>query len=86
MLRAAFESVGLFLLPFLLFAFYLVLRLRYPLEVEHWTQGRVARLTLVGLVLALAGLIAFGFMQRRAKGVYVPAHMENGVLIPGHIE
>jgi len=86
MLRAAFESIGLFLLPFLAFAVYLILRLRYPLAVEHWTRGRMATLTLVGLVAVLAGLIALGFTGRRGKGLYVPAHVENGVLIPGHIE
>ena len=86
MLRAAFESLGLFLLPFLGFAVYLILRLRYPLELEHWTHGRVAKLTLAGLALALAGLVAFGLSQRRARGVYIPAHTENGVFVPGHIE
>jgi hypothetical protein len=86
MLRAAFESIGLFLLPFLVFAGYLALRLRYPLEIAHWTHSRVARMTLIGLSLALAGLIALGLTQQRGKGVYVPAHVENGVLIPGHIE
>jgi hypothetical protein len=86
MLRALFESLGLFLLPFLLFAAYLVLRLRYPLQLEHWTRGRVATLTLVGLAAALAGILALGLTARRGTGLYVPAHVENGVLIPGHIE
>lgn len=86
MLRAVFESVGLFLLPFLIFAGYLVLRLRYPLEIEHWTRGRVGTLTLIGLVAVLIGLITVGMTARRGRGVYIPAHVENGVLIPGHIE
>ena len=43
------------LLPFLLFAVYLVLRARYPLAIEHWTRGRVATLILAGLAAALAG-------------------------------
>ena len=86
MLRAAFESIGLFLLPFLIFAGYLALRLRYPLEIEHWTRGRVATLALIGLIAVLAGLIALGFTARRGNGVYIPAHVENGKLIPGHIE
>ena len=86
MLRAAIESILLFLLPFLIFAGYLVLRLRYPLEIGHWTRGRVATLALIGLAAVLVGLIALGLTARRGKGVYIPAHIENGALIPGHIE
>jgi hypothetical protein len=86
MLRALFESVGLFLLPFLMFAAYLVLRLRYPLQLEHWTRGRLATLTLVGLAAALAGIVALGLFAPRGKGTIIPEHIENGVLIPGHIE
>jgi hypothetical protein len=86
MWRAAAESIGLFLLPFVLFALYLALRLRYPLALEHWTRGRVATLILAGLAAALIGMIAIVSTSPRGHGVYVPAHVENGVLIQGHIE
>jgi hypothetical protein len=86
MLRAVAEPVGLFLLPFAVYAVYLVLRLRYPLEVEHWTRGRVSTLALLGLLAALAGFIALDLFAPRARGVYVPAHIENGVLVPGRFE
>ena len=86
MWRAIAESVGLFLAPFLLFAAYLVVRSRYPLAVEHWTRGRVATLILIGLAAALVGMIALVSTAPRSQGVYVPAHVENGALVPGHIE
>jgi hypothetical protein len=86
MWRAAIETLSLFFAPFVLFAIYLVLRLRYPLAVEHWTRGRVATLVLVGLVAALAGMIALVSTAPRDQGVYVPAHVENGVLVPGHFQ
>ncbi len=86
MWRAVVESLGLFLAPFLLFAVYLVLRARYPLAVEHWTRGRVATLVLIGLAAAVIGAIGLISTAPRSQGVYVPAHVENGALVPGHFE
>jgi hypothetical protein len=31
-------------------------------------------------------MFAFGLSAPRGHGAYVPAHVENGRLIPGHIE
>ena len=86
MLRAVLEPIALFLSPFAVFAIYLVLRARYPLAVEHWTKSRVSTLTLIGLAVAVIGMIAFGLYAPRGQGVYVPAHVENGRLIQGHIQ
>ena len=86
MLRAILEPLALFLSPFVAFAIYLLLRARYPLAIEHWTRGRVATLTLVGLAVAVIGMFAFGLFAPRGQGVYVPAHIEKGVLVPGRIE
>jgi hypothetical protein len=84
--RSIFEPLALFLSPFAIYAVYLVLRARYPLEVEHWTRSRVSILTLIGLAAAVLGLIALNAFAPRGRGVYVPAHVENGVLVPGRIE
>jgi hypothetical protein len=86
MLRAIVEPAALFLSPFVAFAIYLALRARYPLAVEHWSRGRVSTLTLVGLFVAALGMFLFGLAAPRGQGVYVPAHVENGQLIPGHIQ
>ncbi len=86
MLRAALEPLALFLSPFVVFAIYLVLRTRYPLAIEHWTRSRVATLTLVGLAVAAGGMALLAFVAPRGHGTYIPAHLENGRLIPGHIE
>jgi hypothetical protein len=86
MWRAVVESFGLFLAPFLLFAVYLLVRLRYPLAIEHWTRSRVATLILVGLAAALIGMIVMISAAPRSQGVYVPAHIENGALVPGHFQ
>jgi hypothetical protein len=86
MLRAVFETSGLFLAPFALFALYLALRLRFPLAVEHWTRGRVSWLTLAGLAAAALGLIWLDAFAPRGHGLYVPAHLEHGVIVPGRFE
>ena len=86
MARMAFEAFGLFLAPFAIFALSLILRQTYPLAVEHWTRGRVSVLTLVGLCAALVGVGALIAVAPRASGDYVPAHVENGVLVPGKIQ
>jgi Family of unknown function (DUF6111) len=84
--RALFDPLALFLSPFAVYALYLILRARYPLEVEHWTRGRVSIMTLIGLAAAVVGLVAINAFAPRGSGVYVPAHVENGVLVPGRIE
>jgi Family of unknown function (DUF6111) len=84
--RVALESLLLFLAPFAIFAIYLALRSIYPLEMEHWTRGRVSWLTLTGLGLALGFLVSLELLAPRAHGVYVPAHIENGVLVEGRFK
>jgi hypothetical protein len=86
MAREILEPLALFLSPFAVYAVYLVLRARYPLEFEHWSPSRVSIMTLVGLAAAILGLVAMNLFAPRGHGVYVPAHVENGVLVPGRIE
>jgi hypothetical protein len=84
--RTVLEPLALFLSPFAVYALYLTLRARYPLEVEHWTRGRVSVMMLVGLGAAVLGLVAINAFAPRGRGVYIPAHVENGVLVPGRVE
>ncbi len=86
MSRAVLELVLLFLSPFAVYAVYLALRARFPLEIEHWTRGRVSIMALVGLGAALFGLAAINALAPRGRGVYLPAHVEDGVLVPGRFE
>ncbi len=86
MLRVILEPALLFLSPFVAYMAYLYLRDRYPFTVDHWTRGAVSSLALAGLALAVAGLFLLGFFSERHVGTYVPAHIENGRLISGHME
>ncbi len=75
-----------FLLPFAGYVVFLLLRRRYPFVATAWTRGPVAALVVGGLALAVLSLLLAGLFWPRAKGDYVPAHLENGVLVPGRME
>jgi hypothetical protein len=85
MWRAILEPLILFLTPFLVYGFYLGLRRRYPLAADHWTQGALSTLGLIGLALAVTGMILLGIFAERHSGGYEPAHIENGRLVPGRM-
>ncbi len=70
----------LFLLPLLAFATWR--RLNPGVE-----PGRGLLLAAAaGVVLALAALLWFGFSRSLEAGVYVPPHLEDGRMVPGHTE
>lgn len=82
MLRAFFESVILFLIPFAAFALGLVLMRRKVLDPEHWSRAGIW-LTGAGLLLVAATLVGSALLGERHTGAFVPAHMENGSVVPG---
>jgi Family of unknown function (DUF6111) len=87
MARSLLETLGLFAVPFVLYALFLVFRARHPLVVEHWSRGALSWLALAGLLLAIAGFLAAGFLDGRSRGAYIPARIdENGHLTPGHFQ
>jgi hypothetical protein len=79
------EELGLFVLPFALFFLFLVATRREAFAPEHW-RGPRSWLAIVGVGLAIAGLITETIWRERNNGVYRPAHMENGRLVPGSFE
>ncbi len=82
MLRRLIEEFGIFLVPFALFCVYLLATGRNPLRRVHW-DGQSLRLAFAGLALVIASLVVTGLFSTRSTGGYVPAHMENGRLVPG---
>ncbi len=82
MWRAFLETALLFLTPFLAYAAFQLLQRRWPFVAELWHRRIVTALTIAGLLLAIAGMIAAAFVWRE-QGAYVPAHVENGRLVPG---
>ncbi len=86
MWRVILEPALLFGSPFAVYIIYLALRQRYPFEVDYWTHSAVSTLVLAGLAVAVAGVLLIGVFADRRHGAYVPAHIENGVLVPGRLQ
>ncbi len=86
MWRVVWEPVLLFLAPFIAYVGLLLLRRAAPFSSRHWTQGTVSMLTLAGLAAAIIFVLAYGILAERHKGAYVPAHIENGRVVPGRME
>jgi hypothetical protein len=85
MIRRLVYEVLLFLLPFALYAVYLRLT-----RDESQTRTRTHPWTVLfvsGLVLVAASLVILGLTEGAGRqGVYVPAHVENGTVVPGHVD
>ncbi|MBV9113594.1 MAG: hypothetical protein JOY67_12305 [Hyphomicrobiales bacterium] len=79
------DELGLFLLPFALFFLFLALSGREVFAPEHW-RGARGWLAIAGVALAIAGLVTETLRLERHDGVYRPAHMENGRLVPGSFD
>ncbi|WP_036259478.1 DUF6111 family protein [Methylocapsa aurea] len=86
MWRTILEPALLFASPFVAYVIYLALRQASPFANRHWTRGAVSSLTLSGLAIAVAGMLAFGIFAERHQGAYAPAHIENGKLVPGRLQ
>ena len=86
MLRVIAEPLALFISPFIAYALFVLMFSSSLGKGRAWSPGHVSWLGITGLALTLAGILAFGFGAERPLGKYIPAHIENGVLVPGRIE
>ncbi len=85
MRRILFEHLPFFLLPFVLYGFFLLLlRLRPPdaARSHPWTALVIAGLSLFALSFVVWGV----FDGDPTTGTYVAPHMENGRIVPGYVK
>jgi hypothetical protein len=82
MIRVTFETLLLFLVPFVLFSLWLKLGQRSVFDPAHWSRAFLG-LVIAGFLLVASFFVATGLFAERHLGAYVPAHTENGQLIPG---
>jgi hypothetical protein len=84
MIRPALTEIGIFLIPFVVYALFLVASRSGLLAQSSWPIHTIARLALMALALVIAGLVGFAHFSGAAPdSTYVPAHIENGRLVPG---
>jgi Family of unknown function (DUF6111) len=84
MIRPAFTEVGIFLIPFAVYALFLLSTRTELLMQSSWPLHVVAKLLLGSLILIVVSLVLLAhFSGGPPNSTYVPAHVENGKFIPG---
>jgi hypothetical protein len=82
----AFNAV-FFLLPFAVYAVWLATTRGTAGNVADWTGRTIAYLAVGGVVLMTIALVFFiNFQGSPPGGKYTPATVEDGKIVPGHIE
>jgi Family of unknown function (DUF6111) len=84
MIRPALTEIGIFLIPFAVYALFLIATRSGLLLQSSWPIQLVAKLALGSLLLVVASFILLAhFSGASPDSTYVPAHIENGRLVPG---
>ena len=84
MIRPALTEIGIFLIPFAVYALFLIATRSALLVQSSWPIQLVAKLALGSLLLVVVSFILLAhFSGASPNSTYVPAHIENGRLVPG---
>ena len=84
MIRPAFTEVLIFLIPFAVYALFLLATRSGLLLQTSWPVHVVAKLVLGALLLVIASFILLAhFSGAPPNSTYIPAHIENGKFVPG---
>lgn len=84
MIRPVLTEVGIFLIPFALYAVFLLATKSGLLTQESWPLHMIGKLAIVAFVMIIISLILLAhFSGASPDSTYVPAHIENGKFIPG---
>jgi hypothetical protein len=84
MIRPIFTELALFITPFVLYALFLWATREGVLDVSAWSMPRLIWLTISALVMVIMSFLLLAqFGGAPPRSTYVPAHMENGRLVPG---
>jgi hypothetical protein len=84
MIRPVFTEIGIFLIPFGVYALFLIATRSGLLVQSSWPVSIIARLVVGSLLLVVVSFILLAhFSGAPPNSTYIPAHMENGRLVPG---
>ena len=87
MIRPVLTEFALFLAPFVIYALYLWGTQANVIHPESWPLPTLAWLTIAALLLMAGSFIVLAQWGGDPAGSkYVPAHIENGKLVPGTTE
>jgi hypothetical protein len=84
MIRQALTEIGIFLIPFAVYALFLIATRSGLLVQTSWPIHLVGRLVLASLLLIILSFVMLAnFSGSPPNSTYTPAHVENGKLVPG---
>jgi hypothetical protein len=84
MIRPLLTEIGIFLVPFALYALFLIATRSGVLAQSSWPVHMIAKLAIGSLVLVIVSLVLLAnFSGAPPRSTYVPAHIEDGRLVPG---
>jgi hypothetical protein len=84
MIRPVLTEVGIFLIPFAVYAVFLIATRSGVFAQASWPAHLVAKLALGSLLLVVVSFLLLAhFSGAPPNSTYVPAHIEDGRLVPG---
>ncbi|HXN66873.1 MAG TPA: DUF6111 family protein [Bradyrhizobium sp.] len=84
MIRPAFTEILVFLIPFAVYAAFLLATRSGLMLQSSWPVHVLVRLVIGALLLVAASFVLLAqFSGSPPNSTYVPAHIENGKLVPG---
>jgi hypothetical protein len=84
MIRPVLTEIGIFLIPFAVYALFLLASRSALLAPSSWPIRMVARLVLGSLLLVVVSFMLLAhFSGAPPNSTYIPAHIENGKFVPG---
>jgi hypothetical protein len=84
MIRPAFTEIGVFLIPFAVYAAFLLATRSGLLVQTSWPLPIIAKLAVGSLLLVVVSFVLLAhFSGASPNSTYFPAHIENGRLVPG---
>ena len=83
MIRTIGTEIGLFLIPFVVYAAFLLATRSGVVQPDAWTLRRIVSLIIASLVLMIGSFVVFAQFGGSPPGsTYVPAHIEGGKFVP----
>ncbi len=84
MIRPVLTEIGIFLIPFAIYALFLIATRSGLLVQSSWPVQIVAKLVLGSLLMVVVSFILLAhFSGAPPNSTYIPAHIENGKFVPG---
>ena len=84
MIRPVLTEIGIFLIPFAIYALFLIATRSGLLVQSSWPVQIVVKLALGSLLMVVVSFILLAhFSGAPPHSTYIPAHIENGKFVPG---